>query len=47
MTKYCVYDEASEISSPLYDTENEAIRDLEWDITHQWSFDADVIEVNV
>jgi hypothetical protein len=47
MIKYCVYDEKSEVSSPNYDTEEEAIRDLEHDISHIWSIDdAKVIEVD-
>ena len=45
MKGYVVYDEASELSSQIYDTEEEAIKDLEWDISHFWSTDADVIEI--
>lgn len=43
--KYCVHDEANDFWSDLYDTLEEAQEDLDNDLTHGWSTNAEILEV--
>ena len=47
MHGYIVFDECNENTSKLYDTSEEAQHDMDNDISHVWSVDAVVYEVEV